>query len=144
MYFQEFFFPKSQEGWVVNFKNIYNSNASVNGNFKNSRFAQASTYFIFLFSIINIIIPLQSTFTVSNNPFSLALVHFLFLILKITIPFVVSIQCIKHVILLFYFSTIFPLLCFTKVSYYYFFNHFTLHCYSEAGMHLDNARQCGQ
>ena len=72
---------------------------------------QAPSSFIlfhFLFSIINIIIPLQSSFTISNDPLNFALVHFLFLIIKITIPFMVYIQCTKHAILLFYFFNHFP------------------------------------
>ena len=111
MYFQEFFPQNLRRGRGVNFKNIYNSNASVNGNFENSSplklhlisffILNNKYYYSFIVFVYHIKRPLK--FCISS--FS---VHFLFLIIKITILFMVYIQCTSHVILLFYFFNHFP------------------------------------
>ena len=142
--FRNFFSQNLRRGWGVNFKNIYNSNASVNGNFENSSplklhlisffILNNKYYYSFIVFVYHIKRPLKfciSSFSILNNKdyhsfYGLYLVyqtcHITILFFQPFSPFCVVPKC--HI-------TISSII-------------FTLHCYSEAGMHLDNARQCGQ
>ena len=122
--FRNFFPQNLRRGRGVNFKNIYNSNASINGNFENSSplklhlisffILNNKYYYSFIVFVYRIKRPLKfciSSFSILNNKDYYSF-YGLYLVYQ---------SC--HITILF-FSTIFPILCCTKVSYYYFFNHF--------------------